>query len=400
VKIIKIGFALGGLAGHNAHGAGFLQAAIDAGVQPYMISCTSGQILWVSRYLKALKGDKGKHDVLLSQLREDIETTAPFRSKDLDLVHMALVGKPGIMRLAWQEAALDVVLNSLRACRRMVSHPSNVFFTRELLRTLPARQLVTELNTNFFKDIVSAFNGTSNGSNVGIAFNSYDPVNGQENVYLNGRAAEILGKTFDDPSKIRGPRTVYKPINEESVRDALWIVQYGFDDNKVIDGAYHRQIMLDELMAATDIYVARPIKYCWTDPLPTSWPDLEDMKTEMAFDGSYRCERDKVEIINKLLDDKAFSEEKRDKYHPVNLYEIELQKPRSFFDYVFEDERVFTSAREQAKKVFADPAQYEVRTLQKKMIDRLQDRKHIITKNVTMKMPEKSRPGKFRSYVS
>ena len=29
-----IGFALGGLAGNNAHGAGFLQAALDTGVTP------------------------------------------------------------------------------------------------------------------------------------------------------------------------------------------------------------------------------------------------------------------------------------------------------------------------------------------------------------------------------
>lgn len=342
-----IGFALGGLAGNNAHGAGFLQAAIDAGVQPKIISCTSGQILWVYRYLKA---DKGKHDVLLSQLREDIETTAPFRSKDLDLVHMALVGKPGVMRLAWQEAAFDLILNSLRAYRWMVSHPSDVFFTRELLRTLPARQLITELDTGFFNDIATLFNK----SNVGIAFNSYDPVTGQESVHLNGSAATLLGRDFDHPrSKVRKQRTVYKRIEEQSVRDALWIVQYGFDDNKVIDGAYHRQIILDELMVATDIFVARPIKYRWEVPLPKSWPDLEDMKTEMAFDGSYRCERDKVEIINKLLHDEVFSEEKRDKYHRVYLHEIEMKEPRSFFGYVFEDESVFTNAREKAKEKFA-----------------------------------------------
>ena len=54
-----IGFALGGLAGNNAHGAGFLQAALDKSVVPEMISCTSGQLLWVWRYLRLLNNDKG-----------------------------------------------------------------------------------------------------------------------------------------------------------------------------------------------------------------------------------------------------------------------------------------------------------------------------------------------------
>ena len=52
-----IGFALGGLAGNNAHGAGFLQAALDTGVTPEMISCTSGQLLWVWYYLRLLDND-------------------------------------------------------------------------------------------------------------------------------------------------------------------------------------------------------------------------------------------------------------------------------------------------------------------------------------------------------
>ncbi|HYY30023.1 MAG TPA: hypothetical protein VE860_18915 [Chthoniobacterales bacterium] len=129
-------------------------------------------------------------------------------------------------------------------------------------------------------------------------------------------------------------------------------VQAGFDENKVIDGAYHRQIMLDELMAARDIFVARPIKYRWEGPLPKSWPDLEDLKTVMSFDGGYRCERDKVEIINKLIHGNAISETHRDKYHRVDLHEVELNKPRSFFGYVFEDETVFVDARKEARKVF------------------------------------------------
>ncbi len=48
----SIAFALGGLSGNNAHGAGFLQAAMEMGTEPAMISFSSGQILWVFRYLQ------------------------------------------------------------------------------------------------------------------------------------------------------------------------------------------------------------------------------------------------------------------------------------------------------------------------------------------------------------
>lgn len=52
-----IAFALGGLAGSNAHGAGCLQAVIDkwGARTPQVISCTSGQIFWVCVYLQYLE---------------------------------------------------------------------------------------------------------------------------------------------------------------------------------------------------------------------------------------------------------------------------------------------------------------------------------------------------------
>src|SRR5690242_2618362 len=47
----EIAFALGGLAGANAHGVGFLHAAQKCGIQPSVISCTSGMICWTAQYL-------------------------------------------------------------------------------------------------------------------------------------------------------------------------------------------------------------------------------------------------------------------------------------------------------------------------------------------------------------
>jgi hypothetical protein len=58
-KIFKnVVFAVGGLGGNNAHSAGFLQAALDESVEPEMITCTTGQIYWVWRYLEIRKAKK------------------------------------------------------------------------------------------------------------------------------------------------------------------------------------------------------------------------------------------------------------------------------------------------------------------------------------------------------
>ena len=71
---ITVAFALGGLAGNNAHGAGFLQAALDAGVEPLMISCTSGQIRWAFEYLR---GPAARNGASLRDVMEEMIATGP-----------------------------------------------------------------------------------------------------------------------------------------------------------------------------------------------------------------------------------------------------------------------------------------------------------------------------------
>ena len=92
---MTVAFAMGGLAGNNAHGAGFLQAALDRGVEPLMISCTSGQILWVSRYLQVGSGQV-KAD-LKEMLQQDIHEVNPTGNVNIALAGMALFGKPGVI---------------------------------------------------------------------------------------------------------------------------------------------------------------------------------------------------------------------------------------------------------------------------------------------------------------
>jgi len=47
-----LAFALAGLGGFNAHGAGFLTAAAELGVEPNLVTATSGQIIVLGEWLR------------------------------------------------------------------------------------------------------------------------------------------------------------------------------------------------------------------------------------------------------------------------------------------------------------------------------------------------------------
>lgn len=67
----KIGFALGGLGGFNAHGVGFLQTASKLGVKPAIISCTSGMVAWTARWLNG----EDLEPLLLKQIEERLRVS-------------------------------------------------------------------------------------------------------------------------------------------------------------------------------------------------------------------------------------------------------------------------------------------------------------------------------------
>lgn len=345
----RFSFALGGLAGNNAHGAGLLQAAIDGDMHPDMITCTSGQIYWVFHYLRAQTNVAGN---LQQVLREDIDNTAPTGNANLDMALLAARGREGVFRLTYlQEYPLDVLKNSFAATIDLWQQGGKAFYLKELLKVWPARTVKSLLEPSFFETV----SNTLNQSSIGIAFNSYDPRQGIEIVHLNDRAKDLLGgKQAGDKSSYRD-RTLYKDITPQYVRDGLWIYEYGFGEHSsMVDGAYYRQIMLSELAKAKvnsaastekSIVIARPINTKWIGDLPQTWVAREDLKTEVNFNGLYQGERDKIKLINRFIEDRVFSEELREKYQRVQLVELEIESQESFFDYVFEDMEVFDSAR-------------------------------------------------------
>jgi hypothetical protein len=349
----KIAFALGGLAGNNAHGAGFLEAALKKHVEPAMISFTSGQILWVSRYLGCRKeGTIG----LRALLSDDIEKLRAFHSPDLDLATLSLWGKPGVFRPAGTAYVADAWRNANRSLSHLLLDKREQFVSRRLLEVWPCRLLVPDFPESFFADISQTFNDEKE---IGLIFNSYNPHDGRERVYLNDKARQLLGQKSGHPRQYKAgtpssyrKRTIYEAISPEAVRDALWLYQYGFDDESgdFLDGAYFRQIILSELTHADIIYVVRPLHYHWSGQLPQNWPQMEDLKTKVSFNGCYAGERHQIELVNKFLEADAFKHgpDGKSKYHHIHLEEIEMKRARGFFGYVFEDLAVFDDSYREA----------------------------------------------------
>jgi hypothetical protein len=111
-----VAFALGGLAGNNAHGAGFLQAALDPRVRPMMISCTTGQILWAYRYLCCLSDDSLS---LRKELQEDISSLDAFHNPDLDLAALPQSKPRGFFGYVFED--MDVFERAARDARKRLS---------------------------------------------------------------------------------------------------------------------------------------------------------------------------------------------------------------------------------------------------------------------------------------
>lgn len=346
-------FALGGLAGNNAHGAGFLQAALDAGQVPQMISCTSGQILWACRYLNALRGGAAS---LRQQFQADLDAVQRTGEPNTDLTLLGLFGKEGVFRPAYDRFFSDWWRNAGDVFADIVARKGKVLAAKELWSLMPARTLVPQFPETFFDTIAETFQA----ADIGIAFNAYNPLSGDEHVYLNAQARTLLrqgGRQCYDPGtpNRHRPYRTYLDIDAQAVRDGLWLYQYGFDPkgSGFVDGAYFRGVMLSELSRADVIFSVRPIHHQWQGRLPGNYPEMEDLKTEVAFNGAYSAERDQLLLVNQWIADGLLDRQPGARYHTVALEEIEIASQRGYFDYIMESIDVFDHARDEARRRMA-----------------------------------------------
>ena len=340
---MRVAFALAGLGGFNAHGAGFLAAAGKWGVKPELVTATSGQILVLADWLA------GK------DLRASL--IAPGRDGNpLAQLQTAFFGYPGVFRPAYREAL-----------ERFVSWPNTQEGVFRVLadRLLPAQEYVPERTEADFQSAADLFNQ----STIGVVFNSYEPRSGKGSLYGNDTARKLLPPqkaipnthaarlgASDLPHDMRYVSDVsdehaIHPITAEAVKSALWLSLYGFQNipGDKMDGAYYRSCIISELHVFDRIFVARPLANGWYARLPSNWFDVQDWNCEMWFSVGYKAEVDALRRINDLIEAGVIND---DKFKKVELVEIEPETPAGYFHYFVERNRVYERAFEIAERAF------------------------------------------------
>ncbi|MDX2102198.1 MAG: hypothetical protein EAZ99_17345 [Alphaproteobacteria bacterium] len=336
----RLAFALGGLAGANAFGAGFLTAARESGVEPDMISCTSGMIHWTWRYLV---GANLRTEV--DQAIREAHGTAPM-GRETAWGHVMAKGLSGVFRTATTEY-----------WQRLMAFPPPLTAREWMTRLLPAQVWVPTRPESVFEEMSEVFNAWDKP----LFFNSYAPKRGVELVHMNRAAYDLwcrygypehntdedLAETGARTKNKQLPMALPKKITAKMIKDALWLTRYGFQQQKRIDGAYVRQFMLNELVAADLILLARPRRFEWKGDLPETALELQDFETKLWFDSSYMQQVHYIDFINRAVANGSLTSEL---YHPVQLYPIEVKLKRGFFDYFKEERGMFDAAVEQSMK--------------------------------------------------
>jgi hypothetical protein len=333
-----LAFALAGLGGFNAHGAGFLAAATDCGVIPQLVTATSGQIVILAKWLMGCDLEKAIID------RE-------LEHNKLAQLTVAFGGEPGVFRPAYAE--------TIRRWLRFpdLDNPFKSLFDR----VLPAEVYVPTRKPEEFADIADAFNNKAEGKGIGVVFNAYNLETGQAVLFGNEVARSIWEPTkkisiAPRSASVTGqetpePELELQPITAQAVESALWLSLYGFDHlpmNNLMDGAYNRACIVSELHMFEHIFVARPLAPGWRAKPPSNWFEVQDWQTEMWFSAGYKAEVDTLNQINKLV--------KQGYLHPpfrhVNLIEVAPNAPAGFFHFFVEREKVYKCAYGKAKTAF------------------------------------------------
>jgi hypothetical protein len=340
---MRVAFALAGLGGFNAHGAGFLAAAGKWGVKPELVTATSGQILVLADWLA------GK-DLLASLISPGQD------GNPLAQLQTAFFGYPGVFRPAYREAL-----------ERLASWPNmhEGFFRMLADRLLPAQEYVPERTEADFQNVADLFNRSS----IGVVFNSYEPRTGKGVLYGNDAARKLLPsekaianthaaqlRASDLPHDMRYVPDVSSeheihPITLEAVKSALWLSLYGFQKipGGKMDGAYYRSCIVSELHVFDRIFVARPLANGWYGKQPSNWFDVQDWNCEMWFSVGYKAEVVALRRINDLIEAGVIND---DKFKKVELVEIEPETPAGYFHYFVERNKVYDRAFEIAERTF------------------------------------------------
>jgi hypothetical protein len=303
-----LAFALAGLAGFNAHGAGFLTAAGEFGVRPDLVTATSGQIVVLGEWLRGTE--------LKTFLIDASRPHGPVGT-----FFTACFGAPGVFRPATPEY-----------WRRWMGWPEQP--SEVAAKLFPAQEYVPLRSAAYLSGIADLLNGAP----FGVVFNAYDPKAG---------TCVLFGNTAAGPLWSDG---ALRPITGKAIAAALWLSLYGFEGlpDGLMDGAYQRPCIVAELHRFARIYAVRPLAQGWRGRVPQSWFDVQDWQCEMWFSAGYAAEIAGMQRINRLIEDGALDDPR---YRKVDLIEVATDHPAGYFNYFTERPQVFDRAYREARAI-------------------------------------------------
>ena len=210
-------------------------------------------------------------------------------------------------------------------------------------RLFPVQTAVPLRDPAFFESAAEVLESSS----VAVMFNAFCPGTGDEYLFLNAEAMRRLGRV---PGQRNG-RQLSLSVTPDAIRAALHLYAYGHETpylgQHLVDGAYHRQFILDELCEQPApakpkvIWAVRPQNTCWIGPMPRNYFEQRDLETEIGMNSSFAQQVSRMELINRLLAEGSL---KHARFAHIDLERVEYAGQRGYFDYFNESEPVFDAA--------------------------------------------------------
>jgi hypothetical protein len=336
----KTAFALAGLGGFNAHGAGFLAAASHSKIVPDLVTATSGQIVVLAAWLQG-------------ENLEDLLVLPELEHNPLAQLAIAFSGDLGIFRPAYLET-----LRRWWTFPLFTGNPVKAF----LDRLLPSQLYVPTRQPAEYKKIADTLNAAKiEEHKIGVAFNAYNFETGKTVLFGNDQARSLWPPKKQNPHATKTIGSGLSPTDDEAellpitpkdVQSALWLSLYGFSHLPIphlMDGAYSRSCLISELHEFNHIFVARPLAQGWTKKAPSNWFEVQDWQTEMWFSASYKAEVDTLNQINGLVRDKLL----KSPFKQVELIEVAPETPAGYFNFFIERKKIYDRAYKCALEKFA-----------------------------------------------
>jgi len=315
-------FALGGLGGGNSFGAGVLTALDDLDIYPDVITCTSGMVAWTALFLAG----------------QNLPEVLKAAEKGMNFEGVPAAFKPAAASALYFQSNQKAIQSYFQRWMTPLNSPDKIADALMPVRVLDPFLSAEELE--FYAHALSS-------SSVGVIFNAFEPATGTEILYVNAAARERVPLANIDGRRI-------EPITAQGVENALWLSHFGYtrpdgSPQMAIDGAYRRQFILQEVMDATRLFVARPEHRKYLGRMPRNQIEQKVFETYMWMSAAYRSELQTIQIANTWAAEGRLTGKRH-----TDIVEIQNEIPMTFDKYFTETSEMLERARATTVSLFND----------------------------------------------